>query len=43
MTLDTQAYFEEWSRKPGETVRMAISSAHNSVHATFERDCPRSG
>lgn len=37
MTLDTQAYFEEWSRKPGETVRMAISSAHNSVHATFEQ------
>ncbi|TAM33705.1 MAG: N,N-dimethylformamidase [Burkholderiaceae bacterium] len=35
--MDIQAYFEEWSRLPGETVRMAISTPHRSVRATFER------
>jgi hypothetical protein len=35
--MDVQAYFEEWSRLPGETVRMAISSRHESVRATLER------
>jgi N,N-dimethylformamidase len=35
--MDVQAYFEEWSRLPGETVRMAISTKHASVRATLER------
>jgi N,N-dimethylformamidase len=35
--MDVQAYFEEWSRLPGETVRMAISTRHKSVRATLER------
>jgi N,N-dimethylformamidase len=35
--MDVQAYFEEWSRLPGETVRMAISTKHESVRATLER------
>jgi hypothetical protein len=35
--MDVQAYFEEWSRLPGETVRMAISTKHRSVRATLER------
>ncbi|MBV8797595.1 MAG: hypothetical protein JO136_21870 [Hyphomicrobiales bacterium] len=35
--MDVQAYFEEWSRLPGETVRMAISTKHKSVRATLER------
>jgi len=35
--MDVQAYFEEWSRLPGETVRMAISTKHQSVRATLER------
>jgi N,N-dimethylformamidase len=35
--MDVQAYFEEWSRLPGETVRMAISTKHTSVRATLER------
>lgn len=29
------AYFEEWSRLPGETARMAISTSCASVQATF--------
>jgi N,N-dimethylformamidase len=32
-----QAYFEEWSRRPGDRVRMAISTAHSEVRAVFER------
>jgi N,N-dimethylformamidase len=35
--MDVQAYFEEWSRLPGETVRIAISTRHASVLATLER------
>jgi len=35
--MDIQAYFEEWSRCPGETVRMAISTPHPSVRATLVR------
>ena len=35
--MDVQAYFEEWSRLPGETVRMAISTRHERVRATLER------
>jgi N,N-dimethylformamidase len=35
--MDIQAYFEEWSRRPGETVRMAISTPHPSVRATLVR------
>ena len=32
-----QAYFEEWSRRPGDRVRMAISTPHTKVHAVLER------
>ena len=32
-----QAYFEEWSVAPGETVRMAISSDIPVLHASLER------
>ena len=32
-----QAYFEHWNRRPGDTVRLAISSPHPSLHATLER------
>jgi N,N-dimethylformamidase len=32
-----QAYFEEWSRRPGDRVRMAISTPHTSVRAVLER------
>jgi N,N-dimethylformamidase len=32
-----QAYFEEWSRRPGDRVRMAISTAHTRVRAVLER------
>ncbi|MDR5652037.1 N,N-dimethylformamidase beta subunit family domain-containing protein [Ruixingdingia sedimenti] len=35
--MDLEAYFEEWSRKPGETVRMAISTDRKTVRATLER------
>ena len=35
--MDVQAYFEEWSRLPGETLRMAISTKHKSVRALLER------
>jgi N,N-dimethylformamidase len=35
--MDIQAYFEEWSRCPGETVRMAISTPHATVRATLVR------
>ena len=35
--MDIQAYFEEWSLKPGDTVRMATSTAHPSVRATLVR------
>jgi N,N-dimethylformamidase len=35
--MDVQAYFEEWSRLPGEIVRMAISTKHEKVRATLER------
>lgn len=31
------AYFEEWSRRPGETVRMAISTREAEVRAVLER------
>ena len=32
-----QAYFEEWSRRPGDRVRMAISTSHTRVRAVLER------
>ncbi len=32
-----QAYFEEWSRQPGDRVRMAISTPHTRVRAVLER------
>src|ERR1700691_1549255 len=32
-----QAYFEEWSRRPGDRVRMAISTPHARVRAVLER------
>jgi len=32
-----QAYFEEWSRQPGDKVRMAISTVHPTIEATLER------
>ncbi|MCF3594630.1 LamG domain-containing protein [Rhodobacteraceae bacterium LMO-12] len=35
--MQIEAYFEEWSRLPGETVRMAVSTPHKSVRATMER------
>lgn len=35
--MDIQAYFEEWSRSPGDVVRMAISTPHPTVHASFAR------
>lgn len=35
--MEIQAYFEEWSRSPGDPVRMAISTAFPSVRATFVR------
>lgn len=35
--MEIQAYFEEWSRLPGETVRMAISAPGPEVHARFLR------
>src|SRR5260221_1030518 len=33
--MEIQAYFEEWSCEPGDTVRMAISTAHASVRASL--------
>ncbi len=35
--MDIQAYFEDWSRLPGEPVRMAISTVHSSLRATLVR------
>lgn len=35
--MDIQAYFEEWSRRPGDAVRLAISTPHESVHASLVR------
>jgi hypothetical protein len=35
--VDIQAYFEEWSRQPGDVVRLAISTPHKSVRATLVR------
>lgn len=35
--MEILAYFEEWSRRPGERVRMAISTPRAEVHAVFER------
>lgn len=35
--MDIQAYFEEWSCGPGDSVRMAISTAHASLRATLVR------
>ena len=35
--MDIQAYFEEWSRQPGDVVRLAISSPHESVRASLVR------
>jgi len=32
-----QAYFEEWSVLPGDTVRMAISTPHDQLTATLEK------
>ena len=35
--MDIQAYFEEWSRQPGDVVRLAISTPHKTVRATLVR------
>jgi hypothetical protein len=35
--MEIQAYFEEWSRRPGDIVRMAVSTAQDAVHASFVR------
>lgn len=35
--MEIQAYFEEWSCEPGDTVRLAISSAHASIRASLVR------
>jgi N,N-dimethylformamidase len=35
--MDIQAYFEEWSCKGGDVVRLAISTPHKSVHASLVR------
>lgn len=35
--MDIQAYFEDWSCKPGDVVRLAISTPHASVHASLVR------
>ncbi len=32
-----QAYFEEWSRRPGDRVRMAINTSHSKIRAVLER------
>lgn len=35
--MDILAYFEDWSRQPGEVVRLAVSTRKESVRAVFER------
>ena len=35
--MDIQAYFEEWSRQPGDVVRLAISTPHQAVRASLVR------
>jgi N,N-dimethylformamidase len=35
--MEVEAYFEDWSRLPGEIVRMAISTRHPEVRATLEK------
>jgi N,N-dimethylformamidase len=35
--MDIQAYFEEWSLRPGDTARLAISTPHASVRARLVR------
>jgi hypothetical protein len=35
--MDIQAYFEEWSCKPGDVARLAISTPHKEVRATLVR------
>lgn len=35
--MDFQAYFEEWSLKPGERARLAVSTPHASYRAVLER------
>jgi len=35
--VEIQAYFEEWSRLPGDRVRMAVSAMDLAVHARFMR------
>ena len=35
--MEIQAYFEEWSRRPGELVRMAVSTRHAEVRASLVR------
>ena len=35
--MDIQAYFEEWSRQPGDVVRLAISTPHKAVRASLVR------
>jgi N,N-dimethylformamidase len=35
--MEIQAYFEEWSRRPGDTVRLAISTPHASIRASLVR------
>lgn len=35
--MELLGYFEEWSRRPGESVRMAVSTPHARVRAVLER------
>lgn len=35
--MDLQAYFDEWSVRPGDTVRLAVSTPHSPVRATLVR------
>lgn len=35
--MKIRAYFEEWSRRPGQRVRMAISTGLPTLHASLER------
>lgn len=35
--MDILGYFEEWSRRPGDNVRLAVSTRKQTVRAVFER------
>lgn len=38
--MDIQAYFEEWSRRPGDVVQLALSTPHKAVRASLEKLLP---